>query len=87
MLVTAAAAQTYDLGLFLAGNVVQTLVMSSIVPTTIFAFTLSLPYLPPAPPLGSNFWVGTAVLVAGLFTFNSPQWRPVLQKKLQRKAA
>ncbi len=70
-----------------AGNVVQTLVMSSLVPTTIFAFTLSLPYLPPAPPLGPNFWLGTAVLVAGLFTFNSPQWRPMLQKKLQSKAA
>ncbi len=70
-----------------AGNVVQTLVMSSIVPTTIFAFTLSLPYLPSAPPLGPNFWLGTAVLVAGLFTFNSPQWRPMLQKKLQSKAA
>ncbi|DBB00298.1 TPA: hypothetical protein ACH3X1_014123 [Trebouxia sp. C0004] len=70
-----------------AGNVVQTLVMSSIVPTTIFAFTLSLPYLPPAPPLGSNFWLGTAVLVAGLFTFNSPQWRPMLKKKLQSKSA
>lgn len=70
-----------------AGNVVQTLVMSSIVPTTIFAFTLSLPYLPPAPPLGPNFWLGTAVLVAGLLTFNSPQWRPMLQKKLQSKAA
>ena len=71
----------------LAGNVVQTLVMSSVVPMTIFAFTLSLPYLPPAPPLGPNFWAGTAVLVAGLFTFNSPQWRPVLQKKMQGKAA
>ncbi len=70
-----------------AGNVVQTLVMSSLVPTTIFAFTLSLPYLPPAPSLGPNFWLGTAVLVAGLFTFNSPQWRPMLQKKLQSKAA
>ena len=70
-----------------AGNVVQTLVMSSVVPMTIFAFTLSLPYLPPAPPLGPNFWIGTAVLVAGLFTFNSPQWRPVLQKKMQGKAA
>ena len=70
-----------------AGNVVQTLVMSSMVPLTIFAFTLSLPYLPPAPPLGPNFWVGTVVLVVGLLTFNSPQWRPALQKKLQNKTA
>ncbi|KAL3155525.1 hypothetical protein ABBQ38_011076 [Trebouxia sp. C0009 RCD-2024] len=70
-----------------AGNVVQTLVMSSMVPLTIFVFTLSLPYLPPAPPLGPNFWVGTVVLVVGLLTFNSPQWRPALQKKLQSKAA
>lgn len=70
-----------------AGNVVQTLVMSSMVPLTIFAFTLSLPYLPPAPPLGPNFWAGTVVLVVGLLTFNSPQWRPVLQKRLQNKAA
>ena len=70
-----------------AGNVAMTLVMSSIVPATIFAFTLSLPYLPAAPPLGTNFWVGTAVLVAGLFTFNSPQWRPILQRKLQGKTA
>ena len=70
-----------------AGNVVQTLVMSSIVPLTIFTFTLSLPYLPSAPPLGLNFWAGTVVLVAGLLTFNSPQWRPLLQRKLQSKAA
>ncbi|KAL3138700.1 hypothetical protein ABBQ32_006454 [Trebouxia sp. C0010 RCD-2024] len=69
------------------GNVVQTLVMSSMVPLTIFVFTLSLPYLPPAPPLGPNFWLGTVVLVVGLLTFNSPQWRPALQKKLQTKAA
>lgn len=70
-----------------AGNVVQTLVMSSIVPLTIFIFTLSLPYLPPAPPLGPNFWVGTVMLLVGLLTFNSPQWRPMLQSKLQSKAA
>ena len=72
---------------YAAGNVVQTLVMSSIVPLTIFAFTLSIPYLPPAPPLGPNFWAGTALLVAGLLTFNSPQWRPLLQQKLQSKSA
>ena len=36
-------------------------------------------------PLGPNFWAGAAVLVAGLFTFNSPQRRPILKQDSLRK--
>lgn len=42
-----------------AGNVVQSLSFSSIVPLTIWAFTFDWPLLDPAPPLGSNFVLGT----------------------------
>ncbi len=42
-----------------AGNVVQSLSFSSIVPLTIWAFTFDWPLLDPAPSLGSNFLLGT----------------------------
>lgn len=45
--------------LFCAGNVVQSLSFSSIVPLTIWAFTFDWPLLDPAPSLGSNFLLGT----------------------------
>jgi hypothetical protein len=64
-------------------NVVQSLAMQSVIPLTIWAFTFPLPYLDAAPPLGPNFIAGTAVLLAGLLTYNSPKWRPALQKRLQ----
>eukprot|EP00884_Botryococcus_braunii_P005382 jgi/Botrbrau1/14845/Bobra.0278s0015.1 len=63
------------------GNVVQSLVFSSVVPLTILAFTFPWPYLEAAPPLGWNFLVGAAVLVGGLFTYNSQQWLPALKKR------
>ncbi|KAK9809203.1 hypothetical protein WJX72_011262 [[Myrmecia] bisecta] len=66
-----------------AGNVVMSLVMSTIVPLTIWSFTLPLPYLPAAPALGTNFILGTGVLMAGLLTYNSPQWLPALRERVQ----
>ncbi|KAK9843738.1 hypothetical protein WJX81_004492 [Elliptochloris bilobata] len=65
------------------GNVVQSLAMQSVIPLTIWAFTFPLPYLDAAPPLGANFVTGTGILLAGLLTYNSPKWRPALQKQLQ----
>ena len=51
-----------------AGNVVQSLSFSSIVPLTIWAFTFDWPLLDPAPSLGSNFLLGTG---EGSFTNQS----------------
>ena len=65
-----------------AGAVVQTLTNSSITPLTIFAFTFSIPYLQDSPDLGPQFVLGSAILVAGLFMYNSPKWRPWLAEKL-----
>lgn len=42
-----------------AGNVVQSLSFSSVVPLTIWAFTFDWPLLDPAPALGSKFVLGT----------------------------
>ena len=49
-----------------AGNVVQSLSFSSIVPLTIWAFTFDWPLLDPAPALGSNFVLGTGENAAQL---------------------
>ncbi|RMZ55446.1 hypothetical protein APUTEX25_003570, partial [Auxenochlorella protothecoides] len=57
-----------------AGNVITSLVMASIVPFTIYAFTFDLPFLPLNPPLGLPFLLGTVVMVAGLALYNGPQW-------------
>ncbi len=69
-----------------AGNVVQSLTFQSIVPLTIFAFTFPWPLLDPAPPLGPQFLLGTAILLGGLLTYNSAQWRPALQRWLKQRA-
>ena len=45
-----------------AGNVVQSLSFSSIVPLTIWAFTFDWPLLDPAPALGSKFVFGTGAI-------------------------
>jgi drug/metabolite transporter (DMT)-like permease len=65
-----------------AGNVAISLIMSAIVPLTLFAFTLPLPYLDPAPPLGPNFLLGAAVLMVGLSAYNAPMWAPTFKKYL-----
>ncbi|CAL5218945.1 g696 [Coccomyxa viridis] len=70
-----------------AGNVVQSLSFSSIVPLTIWAFTFDWPLLDPAPSLGSNFLLGTGILLGGLLTYNSKQWLPALQKRLNKEKA
>ena len=63
-----------------AGNVAISLIMSAIVPATLFAFTLPLPYLDPAPALGPNFLLGAAVLMIGLGAYNAPMWGPAFRK-------
>ncbi|KXZ44069.1 hypothetical protein GPECTOR_74g683 [Gonium pectorale] len=60
------------------GSVTTTLVGSSLVPLTIAAFTLPLPYLEPA-MLGPNFLLGAALLMAGLATYNWESWRWLLR--------
>lgn len=65
-----------------AGNLAISIVMSAIVPATLFAFTLPLPYLDPAPPLGPNFLFGAAVLMVGLGAYNAPMWAPTLRNYL-----
>ena len=70
-----------------SGNVVQSLVMSSITPLAIGAFTLNWPYMPPAPPLSTNFFIGVAVLIAGLATYNAPQLQQLLNKKSSKLKA
>ena len=68
-----------------AGAVVQSLTNSSITPLTIFAFTFSLPYLQDTPDLGAQFIAGSAVLVAGLATYNLPKWKPWLADKFGKQ--
>ncbi len=43
---------------------------------------MPLPFLPPPPPLGPLFLLGSAVLFAGLMAFNSPLWLPVAGRRL-----
>ncbi|PSC68097.1 CRT (chloroquine-resistance transporter)-like transporter [Micractinium conductrix] len=63
-----------------AGNVAMSLTMSAIVPVTVLAFTVHMPHLPAAPPLGPLFALGTLVLLGGLVLFNAPLWLPALSR-------
>lgn len=63
-----------------AGNIALSLVMSGIVPLTMWAFTLPLPFLGAPPQLGINFVFGTALLTCGLLVYNSPIWLPRLKQ-------
>ncbi|GIL81938.1 hypothetical protein Vretifemale_10695 [Volvox reticuliferus] len=65
------------------GSVTTTLVASSLVPLTIAAFTLPLPYLEPA-VLGPNFVVGASLLMMGLIMYNGDSWRALLGKSASR---
>lgn len=62
-----------------AGNVVVSLVMSAMVPLTMYTFTIPIPFLDAAPPLGLNFLAGTCILMAGLAAYNAPMWGPSLR--------
>jgi hypothetical protein len=64
------------------GAVATGLTMSCLVPITVAAFTLPLPYLQPA-SLGPHFWAGTALLMAGLALFNARAWAPAALAQLQ----
>lgn len=69
----------------IAGNVTMSLVMSLIVPFTLYAFTLQLPFLPAPPPLSSKFLAGVAIMVSGMLLYNAPLWMPTLKHKLNKK--
>jgi hypothetical protein len=57
------------------GAVATGLTTSCLVPITVAAFTLPLPYLQPA-QLGPHFMAGTALLMVGLLVFNARLWVP-----------
>jgi hypothetical protein len=61
------------------GAVATGLTMSCLVPITVFAFTLPLPFLEPA-QLGPNFMAGTMLLMFGLALFNARLWMPALSR-------
>lgn len=63
-----------------AGNIAFSLVMSGIVPLTMWAFTLPLPFLGAPPQLGINFVFGTTLLTCGLIVYNSPVWLPKIKQ-------
>lgn len=58
------------------GAVATGLTMSCLVPITVAAFTLPLPFLQQT-PLGPYFMVGTGLLMLGLVLFNAHVWGPV----------
>jgi len=64
-----------------SSSVIQSLTLSSLVPITIFVFTLNLPYLADPPTLGPNFLVGCVILSAGLLTYNSEKFLPAIREK------
>lgn len=57
------------------GAVATGLTMSCLVPITVAAFTLPLPYLTPA-QLGPHFMAGTSLLMVGLLMFNAQVFVP-----------
>lgn len=66
-----------------AGNIALSLVMSGIVPLTMWAFTFPLPLLGAPPTLGMAQFVGGSILVScGLFIYNAPLWFPVLKRTI-----
>jgi hypothetical protein len=65
-----------------SGNVVVSLVMSAMIPLSMWSFTLPWPYLSASPELGPTFLAGVALLMAGLGAYNAPLWLPALRKWL-----
>lgn len=72
------------------GGVGTGLALMSIVPITLFVFTLPLPLLQPA-ALGPGFAAGAALLTAGLLVYNAaglqPLWARLLPLWPRPKAA
>lgn len=64
-----------------SGALANSLAIAALTPLTIFLFSFSLPYLGDAPTLGPNFILGSAVLVAGLLTYNSPSLVPQIKER------
>jgi hypothetical protein len=58
------------------GAATMSLAVTSSVPLAIWIFTLTLPVLGAAPPLGTNFFVGTLALLAGMICYNIVHFRP-----------
>lgn len=64
------------------GAVATGLTMSCLVPVTVAAFTLPLPYLQQA-QLGPHFMAGTYLLMFGLLLFNARLWTPAAAAAVQ----
>ncbi len=61
------------------GSVQVSLAIAPVVPLTVATFALlPLPLLPPTPPLGMGFVVGTVTLCVGLLLWNAKQFGRVL---------
>jgi hypothetical protein len=60
------------------GVATMSMAVTASVPLAIWGFTLTLPLLGSAPPLGQNFFVGTAVLLVGMLSYNIVHFRPLL---------
>lgn len=60
----------------MAGSVHTSLVMSSVLPLTVLAFSFPLPLLGQPAPLGPFFGVGFVVLMVGMVLFNSAKKQP-----------
>jgi drug/metabolite transporter (DMT)-like permease len=65
-----------------SGALVNSLAIAALTPLTLWAFSFSLPYLGNAPQLGPQFLTGSAILIAGLLTYNSTSLVPQIKEKL-----
>lgn len=68
-----------------SGALANSLAIAALTPLTIYAFTFPLPYLGDAPSLGPQFALGSAILIAGLLTYNSTSLIPQIKAKFGNK--
>jgi hypothetical protein len=66
----------------LAGALANSLAIAALTPLTLWAFSFQLPYLGTAPQLGPQFLLGSAILISGLLTYNSPSLIPQIKERL-----
>lgn len=68
-------------GAYAAGALANSLAIAALTPLTLWAFSFDLPYLGTAPQLGPQFLLGSAILIGGLLTYNSPSLIPQIKAK------